>query len=103
MVDADKALVERLEDEAAMLSGVSIERGNVDAGISSNLANEAAARIEAMAKYIPELEGVLRRMIYETTHLSPMRPDGSHNCIISAEALQNAREALLKGTPNEQG
>lgn len=36
----------------------------------------------------------LRVMIYETTHLSPMEPDGSHWCRITADALNTARAAL---------
>ncbi len=40
------------------------------------------------------LRGVLQAMVYETTHLSPCRPDGSHDCRISGEALAAARAAL---------
>jgi hypothetical protein len=38
-------------------------------------------------------------MVYETTHLSPMEPDGSHWCKISAETLANARAALSQKEP----
>lgn len=40
-------LVKRLEDEGERLSGHSIDRGSVDAGIASNLACEAAAALIA--------------------------------------------------------
>lgn len=40
------------------------------------------------------LREALRVMIYETTHLSPMEPDGSHWCRITADALNTARAAL---------
>jgi hypothetical protein len=36
----------------------------------------------------------LESFIYETTHLSPERPDGSHDCRISKETLTKGREAL---------
>jgi hypothetical protein len=36
----------------------------------------------------------LRRMIYETTHMSPLEDDGSHKCRISKDALAGARAAL---------
>jgi hypothetical protein len=40
------------------------------------------------------LETALANLVYEVTHLSPRNDDGSHDCRISAEALQIAREAL---------
>lgn len=53
----------------------------------------AKARIEA-------LEAALRTMIYETTHLSPCEPDGSHWCKISADALAASRQLFPKGPPH---
>lgn len=41
-------IVERLRDEATRLSGRSIDRGCVDSGIASNLANAAADEIERL-------------------------------------------------------
>lgn len=41
----------------------------------------------------------LEEMVYETTHLSPMEPNGDHWCRISAQALANARAALSKANP----
>ncbi len=38
----------------------------------------------------------LERMVYETTHLSPCKPNGDHDCTISAEALAQARATLAK-------
>lgn len=43
---------------------------------------------------IERLRAALREMVYETTHLSLERDDGSHVCRISRKALQRAREAL---------
>ncbi len=37
---------------------------------------------------------VMRVAIYEITHLSPLRDDGSHKCIISKECLEGLRAAL---------
>jgi hypothetical protein len=37
----------------------------------------------------------LRRMVYETTSLSPLEDDGSHWCKISKDALAQARAALI--------
>lgn len=54
----------------------------------------AADRIEALEAENERLLGALRVMIYETTHLSPMEPDGSHWCRITADALNIARAAL---------
>ena len=48
---------------------------------------------------IEALRAALQRMVYETTHLSPMEDDGSHWCKISAEALAQARAALLPPAP----
>lgn len=48
----------------------------------------------AIATRIEALEAALRRMIYETTHLSPMKPNGDHDCTIKADALEQARQAL---------
>lgn len=44
--EASSDLVKRLEEEAERLSGHSIDRGSVDAGIASNLASEAATTID---------------------------------------------------------
>lgn len=41
-------LIERLNEEAMRLSGRSLDRGCADSGISSNLADEAAARIDEL-------------------------------------------------------
>jgi hypothetical protein len=40
------------------------------------------------------LRAALLAMVYEATHLSPERDDGSHDCRISAATLRAAREAL---------
>jgi hypothetical protein len=48
----------------------------------------AAAQAE-----VARLREALRRMIYETTHLSPCKPNGDHDCTIKAETLAYARTA----------
>lgn len=42
----------------------------------------------------PALRDALATFIYETTCLSPLNDDGSHDCRISAECLEAGREAL---------
>jgi hypothetical protein len=42
------------------------------------------------------LETALREIVYETTHLSVLEDDGSHNCRISKDALDQARAALAR-------
>jgi hypothetical protein len=44
------------------------------------------------------LEAALREIVYETTHLSVLEDDGSHNCRISKGALDQARAALAPET-----
>lgn len=34
--------------------------------------------------------------VYEATHLSPMKPNGDHDCTIKAETLAQARATLAK-------
>jgi hypothetical protein len=46
---------------------------------------------------VERLKAALRTMVYETTHLSPEKDDGSHWCSITADALQAARTALAHG------
>jgi len=41
-----------------------------------------------------KLREALANMVYETTHLSPMKPNGDHDCTISAVCLHEARAAL---------
>jgi hypothetical protein len=45
------------------------------------------------------LEIALTNVIYEITHLSLQRDDGSHDCRISGNALAEAREALRARRP----
>ena len=46
----------------------------------------------------PDLLAALVVMVYETTHLSPCRADGSHDCRISGDALAKARAAIALAT-----
>jgi hypothetical protein len=48
------------------------------------------------ADRIARIKEALRVMIYETTHLSAIKHDGSHWCKISAEALRQARAAYAE-------
>lgn len=45
---------------------------------------------------IEELEKALRDVVYEITHLSQRRDDGSHECRISARTLARARAAIYR-------
>ena len=45
-------------------------------------------------KEIDEIVGALKGFVYETTHLSPLKDDGSHDCTISKDCLDNGRQAL---------
>lgn len=65
--------------------------GNPTSGQSQN--TTPADTLYAKIK-IDSLTEALVRMVYETTHLSPQRDDGSHDCRISKAALAAAREAL---------
>lgn len=70
------------------------------AGMSEEQPNLAdiADTLEAQAAEIARLRKALGRMVYETTHLSPMKPNGDHDCTIKADALAQAR-AALEGKP----
>lgn len=61
---------------------------------------EAAKRITALKGEVERLREALGRMVYETTHLSPMKPNGDHDCTIKADTLAQAR-AALKGTDHD--
>ena len=52
------------------------------------------SRADALQKRVTKLEGALREMVYEATHLSPQNIDGSHWCKISKRTLDKARAAL---------
>lgn len=64
-----------------------------------NLMMDAADALEVKEARIETLENALREMVYETTHLSPMEPDGSHKCKISGSALEKSRNALTPSLP----
>lgn len=51
---------------------------------------------EERAEEVLTLRRALSVMLYEATHLSPAREDGSHDCRISAVALETARHALAR-------
>ena len=51
----------------------------------------------ALQKRVAVLEGALREMVYEATHLSPQEDDGSHWAKISKGTLEKARAALTGG------
>lgn len=56
MSDTQDTLIERLREESQRLSGYSLDRGSVDAGIASNLADEAATALADRDAKIAELE-----------------------------------------------
>lgn len=64
MADLDEleALAKRLREEAQVLSWRSLEYGSADAGISSNLADEAATAIDALIARVRAAEGAVARM-----------------------------------------
>jgi len=77
MQSDDLGLVERLNDEAERLSGHSIDRGNVDAGIASNLASEAAAAIERRVAERDEAREALKPFAALYTESMRDYPDGT--------------------------
>jgi hypothetical protein len=72
---------------------------DIDAALAER---EAHVRAEEREK-VKGLVEALQLMVYETTHLSPMRDDGSHNCRISKNALEQARAALATYNDNRKG
>jgi hypothetical protein len=62
--------------------------------LQADYIRNAAAAIERLTAERDRLRAALVNLVYEVTHLSPQREDGSHDCRISAEALQIARKAL---------
>ena len=62
--------------------------------MTADEAFQADETVLALLSHIRELEGALREMVYETTHLSPQEDDGSHWAKISKAALSKARQAL---------
>ena len=103
--------------ENARIIGMSAEREMALRGEVERLAAAVKAQMDGKHKEAAEanlwftkaqewkaeverLREALRVMIYETTHLSPMRPDGSHWCRITADALNIAR-AALEGTSHD--
>lgn len=85
----DAGLVERLRDEWQRLSGHSLDRGSVDAGVAANLAEEAATRLEALAADNARLrmEAELAKPLYSRRQLE------SELSTLKAE-MEKLREAL---------
>jgi hypothetical protein len=93
-------LVDRLNEEARRLSGRSLDRGCADSGIASNLADEAASRIESIeAEYHEE-----RRARYaaqsECVYLASQIEDhkkwiGHLEAGLKAARLVNGRESPI--------
>lgn len=94
-----KELVERLETMARATA-----RDDFEA-----LLDQAASALTLLSEEREELREALKEMVYETTHLSPMEPDGGHRCWISGPTLKRARAALkdtcnpVDPTPGERG
>ncbi len=47
-----------------------------------------------LAAEVVRLRAALAKMVYQATHLSPERDDGSHTCRIDSDVLAAARAAL---------
>lgn len=66
-----------------------------EAAASAAAQHEAAEmRVEELEDEVSWLRKALARMVYETTRLSALEDDGSHRCVISSDALAEAREVL---------
>lgn len=64
---------------------------------------ELEAQNKALWELVGECEKALRHLVYETTHLSPQRDDGAHDCRISALALRYGRESLVSIQKAKEG
>jgi hypothetical protein len=60
----------------------------------NSVAENLDAQLRALYAETERLRAALTNFIYETTHLSPQRDDGSHDCRISAATLNAGKEAL---------
>jgi len=69
------ALVERLRDESRALSWLSIERGSAEAGIASNLADEAATALQSQADALAEARRDLAEARLTIGRLYEMMPE----------------------------
>ena len=85
--------VQNLRDD---LASAERERAHQQSRADRNAAEHAReqAKREALQARVAKLEGALREMVYEATHLSPQEDDGSHWCKISKGTLEKARAAL---------
>ena len=66
----------------------------MDVHLAEAIAQEVCAAIDTDA--IAALVGALQCFVYETTHLSPEKSDGSHWCNISKDCLEGGRTALAR-------
>ncbi len=85
-------LAKRLEDEGERLSGHSIDRGSVDAGIASNLAFEAAAGMLAAEAQLARQREALTHVV-EKAKYPPVETIYAHRVVIDHVA-ELARSAL---------
>ena len=93
----DRELVERLRGEAERLSGHSIDRGSVDAGIASNLADEAAATIERLLARQAKLEKALTQLVDVVGNMrvpQNLAEAAVQVTLTIGPSLTNARQAL---------
>jgi hypothetical protein len=91
--DAIAGLSERLREEAMQLSGRSLDRGCVDSGIASNLADEAADQLDALSARVKELEAECFRLAADTCHAGYGDEYGHHRCREVDEANARATRA----------
>ena len=85
--DEIEAVCEQLEDEATRLSGISIDRGSVDAGIASNLASEAATMLRTLAEENTALRAI-------SIGLGLDKEEAEARAIAAEEERDALREAL---------
>ena len=87
--DADISILEAMKGGSTWsATAASIFNGAEGAGDNASAPSQDQLLFDALAEFV-----------YEATHLSPEREDGSHWCKISSECLSNARYVLAHYTP----
>lgn len=93
-------------DYVARVGECIAERGMRSGGLDDGLPTLLARHRTQVSTTEERLREALREMVYETTHLSPCKPNGDHDCTIKADTLVRARLALTalspKGSDHDQ-
>lgn len=117
MTDAQSIAVEAVEEFAAMLDAaeedpdcIVFDHSPEEIGLHVMKNHQAIrAALAAMPapsdqeKLVGELVEALREYVYETTHLSPEREDGSHECRITKATLSRARALITRARTQAKG